>query len=101
MSAAVSIRKQLPWRRAEANLSQEELAEITGISRNVIANIEAGRRDATGLTVDELILVCHALGCYATDIAPQLAGVLPDAKAWTLLVDRLAAVRAIAAGVPL
>lgn len=97
MSAAVSIRKQLPWRRQMANYSAQRLADAAGngLTRSVIANIESGRKE--GMTVDQLIAVCRVLGCNATDLVPDLASVVPIAEDVQELRGRLSRILSIAA----
>lgn len=77
MSAANSLSKQLPWRRKEASLSQAELAEAAGLSRDNLANIESGRRQS--ISVDQLISISRALGVFATELVPELEPVVPAA----------------------
>lgn len=96
MSAAVSLRKQLPWRRAIANMSAQQLADAAGngLTRAVIANIESGRKE--GMTVDQLIAVCKALDCNATDLVPDLTAVVPGTEDVDRLMRLLSKIRDLA-----
>lgn len=57
--------------RTRCGLSQERLAEATGLSRSSIANIERGRQN---LTVEALFDLALALGVTPPDLLPA-----PDA----------------------
>lgn len=51
--------------RRDSDVSQEALAERLGVSRDVVANIEAGRRK---IEVSDLILIARALDVNATEL---------------------------------
>lgn len=53
------VAKLIKDERKRANLSQVELAELSGLSRQNIERIEAGRYN---VTVDTLSLIAKALG---------------------------------------
>lgn len=57
-SLNISIRKVLLARRKELEYSQEYLAEICGLHRNYIGNIERGEYSPT---LDVFVSVCSAL----------------------------------------
>ncbi|WP_052045818.1 helix-turn-helix domain-containing protein [Candidatus Paracaedibacter symbiosus] len=48
----------IPLLRKKAGLSQENLAELSGLSRTAIQGIEAGKES---LQIDTLLKVCHVL----------------------------------------
>ncbi len=54
-------------RRKIMNMNQEKLAELTGISRASISNIEKGRH---GLTLKNLEKLCEIFGCSSADLLP-------------------------------
>lgn len=56
--------------RARQKLTQHELAELAGISRTHLANIELGRRD---LTEDSLRGIAQALGVKEAKLRNPLA----------------------------
>jgi transcriptional regulator with XRE-family HTH domain len=51
----------------EADLTQEALAEMTGISRTTLQGIEAGRNDPK---ISHLLLIAHALDRPLPDLLP-------------------------------
>lgn len=52
--------------RTDKNLTQEQLAELTGISRQSISNIETGNyKDINGST---LMSIAKALNCKTDDL---------------------------------
>lgn len=55
---AQSIGQQIPNLRKQAGLSQEDLAQMAGLSRTAIQGIESGKES---LQLDTLIKVCHVL----------------------------------------
>jgi len=50
--------KNLKKKRKAVGLSQYQLAEISGVSRNIISLIELGHRSAT---IEEEIIMCKAI----------------------------------------
>lgn len=68
MSAGFGAR--LKQFRLEAGFSQRQLAEDTGIPRNVIANWETGRR--LGATLDEVKPLARVLNLHVAALMPQL-----------------------------
>ncbi len=57
--------------RKERSLTQDDLAERSGIGRFVIANIESGRK--ADLSVGQLAALASALGVNASDIDRRVA----------------------------
>ena len=51
--------------RRDKDVSQEMLADRLGVSRDVVANIEAGRRK---IEVSDLIMIARALGVDPVDL---------------------------------
>lgn len=58
-------------RREAAALSQEELGEKTGVSRNYIGMIERGEANPTLLVLQQL---SQALGCTMVSLVAELEG---------------------------
>lgn len=54
------IGTQISEARRDAGLSQEQLSDMTGLSRSDISRIENGVRN---VTMDSLTKIAHALGC--------------------------------------
>jgi transcriptional regulator with XRE-family HTH domain len=77
-SAASSRLQQL---RAERQLTQQELSELSGIDRDKIAKIETGVRRMSGTDV---LYIAEALG-----VTPrQLLGAMPDRGRFRGTIDR-------------
>ncbi len=58
--------KSLVWeRRGEKNLSDRALAQLTGLSKSTINNIETGK---TSPTLRQLKAIAVALDCKITDL---------------------------------
>lgn len=53
--AIAMLREELPILRAKAKISQEELAQKIGVSRQTYSSIETGKRDMTWTTFMALI----------------------------------------------
>jgi putative transcriptional regulator len=88
-----AIRVQLAHLRAARGLTQQQLAERTGLRRDTISALERGKSRA--IEFDTLARLCDALGVQASDIlaiaptahvAPVLGGEDEDA----IIEDRLA-----------
>lgn len=62
--------------RKDAGYTQYQLEEITGIYRDVIANIETARRERIDL--EQVIVLCNALHIDATQLVPELGPCVPD-----------------------
>ena len=71
----VALGRQLESYRLARNITQAELAEGTGISRNTIARLENGR----GVSLDTFIRVLNELG-----LTQNLMGLVPDTTIWPL-----------------
>ena len=54
------IGAEIKRRRKEKKLTQEQLAEITGIGRTAIAKYELGTIE---LSISHFSIICAALGC--------------------------------------
>ena len=55
--------------RKKADLSQEEVASILGVTRITICNIEAGKANTT---VEKLLMLCAVYKCSPTDLLPSV-----------------------------
>lgn len=53
-------------KRLELGMSQEQLAEISGVSRTIISGLESGKTTVT--TTDTLLKLSKALNCRVKDI---------------------------------
>ncbi|MYR61551.1 helix-turn-helix domain-containing protein [Streptomyces sp. SID625] len=53
--------------RVDARLTQEVLAEVTGIDRRTLQRIERGTSDSP---YSSLLLIAHALGVPVVDLVP-------------------------------
>ncbi len=58
MNEKLKLKNNLKEARAEANLSQTQLAEIVGVSRNTISSIETGQFNPTAKLA---LVICIAL----------------------------------------
>lgn len=55
-------------RRKEKNLTQEELANLSGISRATISRLENGEEVEVEVKLSTLEAIANALGCAIPDI---------------------------------
>lgn len=62
--AIAMLREELPTLRAKAKISQEELAQKIGISRQTYNSIETGKRDMTWTTF--MALIAFFQNCEST-----------------------------------
>ncbi len=58
MNEKLKLKNNLKEARAEANLSQTQLAEMVGVSRNTISSIETGQFNPTAKLA---LIICIAL----------------------------------------
>ncbi len=58
MNEKLKLKNNLKDARAEANLSQTQLAEMVGVSRNTISSIETGQFNPTAKLA---LIICIAL----------------------------------------
>lgn len=58
MNGELKLKNKLKEARAEKNLSQAQLAEIVGVSRNTISSIETGQFNPTAKLA---LILCIAL----------------------------------------
>lgn len=68
---ALAFAAQLRAERAAANMSQDDLARATGISKPTIARIELGQRV---MDTAQLGAICRALGLSLTTFATRADG---------------------------
>ena len=55
--------------RRKRNLSQSDIAEALGVSRQTVSNWEVGR-SIPSLTIDQTKELCQVMGCSLADIPP-------------------------------
>lgn len=58
----------LTYYRKQANLTQTQLANITGIPQPSIARIESGARQIGAITLETAVKLAKALGIHAEDL---------------------------------
>lgn len=58
MNENLTLKNRLKVARAEKNLSQQELAQLVGVSRNTISSIETGQFNPTAKLA---LILCVAL----------------------------------------
>lgn len=74
VARAMTIAENVKRLRKEAGLSQGQLAEVSGVSQQLISQIEGGKNNTT----KHLSALAKALGCKLADIDPQLTDVISD-----------------------
>lgn len=72
--ATMSTVNRIRTLRTAQGITQEKLAEITGISTTHISRIEKGKR---GLSLENAILISRALRVPVHEVDPEIAGKLP------------------------
>lgn len=65
MNEQLKLKNRLKNARSEANLSQTQLAEMVGVSRNTISSIETGQFNPTAKLA---LILCIALGKKFEDL---------------------------------
>ena len=65
MNEQHKLKNRLKNARSEANLSQTQLAEMVGVSRNTISSIETGQFNPTAKLA---LILCIALGKKFEDL---------------------------------
>lgn len=53
-------------KRVQLGISQEQLSEMSGVSRSIISGLESGKTTVT--TTETLLKISKALGCKVKDI---------------------------------
>lgn len=53
-------------KRVQLGISQEQLSELSGVSRSIISGLESGKTTVT--TTETLLKISKALGCKVKDI---------------------------------
>lgn len=61
----LNISSAIKQRRIKANLSQKQLAEMIGTTKQLIQQAEKGK---AGISIKTLINICSALDCTPNDI---------------------------------
>ncbi len=61
--------QNIKFYRAKLNMTQEDLAQRTGVNRSYLASLECGKRNTTIKTVE---LLAHALGVSVEDLVKPL-----------------------------
>lgn len=72
------MESKLKVMREERELTQREVAELSGVSFRMIKDYEQGQRDINGAKLLTLLRLCLALGC-------RLEEILDDAETLELL----------------
>lgn len=69
--------ERLRERRQSKRVTQEDLAQVLGLNRTTVVNIEKGRQR---LAVHQLVQIADHLGCTPGELIPSLAeeGLLTD-----------------------
>lgn len=62
---------QLKIIRKQRGLTREELAEISGISRDTINALENGRTNAENVKISTLVALAKTLKCKILDLLPK------------------------------
>jgi transcriptional regulator with XRE-family HTH domain len=63
-------RNLLKRARRNAGLTQQQLADITGVPLRVIQSYEQGQRSLETAGMESVRRICRALGCRVEDIRP-------------------------------
>ncbi len=91
-----SLGRNIQRLRRARGYTQQQLAEMVGISTNYLSDIERGKNSAR---IDKLVAVINALGCSADDIFEDVIDTAPDvdisAKAEQLSPQQAAVVSAV------
>ena len=91
-----SLGRNIQRLRRAKGYTQQQLAEMVGISTNYLSDIERGKNSAR---IDKLVAVINALGCSADDIFEDVIDPAPDvdisAKAEQLSPQQAAVVSAV------
>ena len=64
----MTIGQRIKYYREQAGMTQEQLANILGVTSGAISHIENDKRR---ITLDKLDAIIQALGCKFTDILPE------------------------------
>ncbi|MFG3509520.1 helix-turn-helix transcriptional regulator [Streptomyces sp. NPDC047821] len=67
LHAQQTVGRRVQAARMDADLTQEKLAEQTGVSRTTVQSIEAGRNDPK---MSHLLLIARAVGVSIHDLLP-------------------------------
>ena len=62
------MENKLKTMREMRELTQREVAELSGVSFRMIKDYEQGQRDINGARLSTLLRLCLALGCKLEDI---------------------------------
>ena len=71
MKEQLQLKNHLKEVRTEANLSQAQLAEMVGVSRNTISSIETGQFNPTAKLA---LILCIALGFIVSFWSEEIMG---------------------------
>lgn len=82
------MKNKLKEVRLAAGMTQEQLANAIGSSKQYISQLETGSRDINRIQVDTMQRICAALGCEASDLIVS-ATKFECNKNGFLIVDRL------------
>ena len=62
---------QLQIIRKQRGLTREELAELSGVSKDTIQALENGRTNAENVKISTLVRLAKALKCRVLDLLPN------------------------------
>lgn len=65
MDVAVAFGRAVKMRRAELDLSQEDVTDLTGLARSFLSGVECGRKRPT---LDSVWRLTQALRCRPSDL---------------------------------
>lgn len=73
----IELGARLRSKREASGLTQADVAEVAGISRTSLTNIEGGRQR---ILVDQLALICAKLGMKTSEVIPEEAPAAAPSK---------------------
>ena len=76
------MKNEIKNARIRMGLTQAKLAELSGISVNVIKALEMGARNTDKAQINTLVGICSVLGCPISDILtdPKLAEAMRECE---------------------
>lgn len=71
LTIAEKLGANVRTRRQKLQLSQEDLAEASGLHRTYVGSVERGERN---VSLENIVLIAEALGCNAADLLEGVRG---------------------------